>query len=398
MKLLYVTNGFPFPLLTGVLRHYHFIRYLAQRHDVSLFSLVGADHRPEHREGITPYAGRIETVTSSARGRSTLRRLVSRAERVTGIGDRDARRLRTEIRLARRHEAFDAAVFSGRRTEPVVDALDGLPIVVDLCDASSVRILAERQYAGRLRWPQLTAEYLAMRRVEDELSRRADHLLFASARDRDLVATSLHARPSTILPNGVDSEYWTRRSDQIGRDDIVFTGRMDYGPNVDAATQLARTILPLVRREVPDARVRIVGADPTPAVLALANDPAVTVTGTVSDMRPHLESAAVFACPLRWGVGIQNKLLEAMAMAVPVVVSSLAAAGIRTETRGEPPVAIADAPEAFAAEVARAIRAAREGRSPDVSARQYVTTHFDWAAVGRRLEGILVGLVEERSP
>jgi glycosyltransferase involved in cell wall biosynthesis len=151
---------------------------------------------------------------------------------------------------------------------------------------------------------------------------------------------------------------------------------------------LAQTIMPIVRAEWPTARLRIVGADPSPSVRRLAASPWVTVTGFVDDVRPHLEAAAVFACPLRFGAGIQNKVLEAMAMEVPVVTTSIAADGLRLDGSA-PPVIIADDTEQFAQRLVEGLRRAESDGSPDRAGRAFVAQAFDWEANAARLESIL---------
>jgi glycosyltransferase involved in cell wall biosynthesis len=232
---------------------------------------------------------------------------------------------------------------------------------------------------------------------------RADRLLFASTRDREALLPGEAADGATgadprtaIIPNGVDTAFWSRTTPQLGTDEIVFTGAMSYAPNVDAAVHLARVILPLVRRSLPAARLAIVGRDPAPAVAATAEIPGVIVTGFVDDVRPFLERAAVFAAPLRFGAGIQNKLLEAMSMAVPSVVSGLAADGLRTTAGDQPPVVIADEDEAFAAGVVAALQRATIDARPDEAARAYVTAHFSWRRSGEDLAALIESACADR--
>ena len=182
-----------------------------------------------------------------------------------------------------------------------------------------------------------------MRRIEARIVRRAAHVMFASERDRLLIMGAATTPEASIVPNGVDLAFWRRTALTLGRDRIVFTGAMHYPPNVDAALVLANQVLPLVRRRLPEVSLDIVGRDPAPALLAIADRPGVRVTGYVPDVRPYLDGASVFAAPLRFGAGIQNKLLEALAMEVPVVASTLAIDGLRVG-REAPPAAVADDP------------------------------------------------------
>jgi glycosyltransferase involved in cell wall biosynthesis len=170
---------------------------------------------------------------------------------------------------------------------------------------------------------------------------------------------------------------------------------MDYPPNADAAIQLVEHVLPRVQTEIPTARVAIVGRDPAPRVHALADHPGVTVTGFVDDVRPYLEGAAVFAAPIRYGAGIQNKVLEALAMEVPVVASPLAADGLRTQDGDVPPVDVAKGPEAMARRVADRLREAAAGATADPALREYVAAHFDWTTNADRLEAILLDAAGE---
>jgi glycosyltransferase involved in cell wall biosynthesis len=246
-----------------------------------------------------------------------------------------------------------------------------------------------------------------VRRTERKLLDRADRMLFASTRDlEDLLpearqpadATSAaRLRHAAVVPNGVDTAFWSRSAPTLGTDEIVFTGAMSYAPNVDAAVRLARVILPIVQREVPAARLTIVGRDPTPAVGATAEVPGVTVTGYVDDVRPYLERAAVFAAPLRFGAGIQNKLLEAMSMAVPSVVSTLAADGLRTVDGAMPPIVIADGDEATASAIVTVLRRVAADPRPDDEAREYVTGNFVWARSGETIAELLTDASAERA-
>jgi glycosyltransferase involved in cell wall biosynthesis len=282
-------------------------------------------------------------------------------------------------------------LLSGKRTYPVADALAGLPLVADLCDATSSRLRRQARHAPMARRLPLALEYLEVRRVERALVRRAQHVLFASERDREAIMgrgpeAAGQAR-ATVVPNGVDLDVWHRTAPSLGSA-IVLTGAMDYPPNADAAIQLATEILPIVRRDAPEAEVLVVGRDPTPEVQALADHPGVTVTGFVDDVRPYLEQAAVFAAPIRFGAGIQNKVLEAMAMEVPVVASPLAADGLRTTGGRTPPIDIASTPAAFAAAILRRYRAAST-TGPDVALRTYVAEEFDWARQAARVSDLL---------
>jgi glycosyltransferase involved in cell wall biosynthesis len=344
---------------------------------------------------LTPFTAEIRTFPSAWRSRSLARKAKGRALSLVSGGrlDGPARRLGEAAAALAAVEPFDAVLFSGKRTSGALALLPDVPVVADMCDATSARIQRNLRVATPARRLVLALDYLDVRGMERQLASRASHLVFASARDRELVLRELAragiVRPATVIPNGVDLDYWSRGEAGLGRDTVVLTGAMDYRPNEDAALELIQTIMPLVRRRVPEARLLVVGRDPTTRLRAAGAVPGVTVTGFVDDVRPYLVQAGVFAAPLRFGAGIQNKVLEAMAMEVPVVASSLAADGLRTDHGLVPPVTVADDPERFAAELAEKLLAARRSPEPDRAARRFVAEHFVWRTSGETLERVL---------
>jgi len=387
MRILYLTNGFPYPLTSGYLRHYFLIRELAQSHSITLLSLTRADFVAEHTEAMSPFTERVLTFTAAANGGSPARKALNRARRLAGR-DQAVREMCAAVERITAERPFDVVLFSGRQTFPVMRSLHKLPVVVDLCDAASVRLLGTFRHAGPARKPMLLASYLQMRRVERRLMRGAEHLLFISCRDRDALVSSSDPH-TTIIPNGIDVDYWKRSTAQRGGNTIVFTGGMDYPPNTDAAFCLIQEVLPLVRRTVPDAKLLLVGRDPPPRLIEAGRQRGVTVTGFVDDVRPYLEQATVFAGPLRFGAGVQNKVLEAMAMEVPVVTSPIVAEGLRTEEGEEPPVQIARDRQQFAAQIAKRLTGHGDHSASHLEARRFVEQHYRWKRSGEKLEKVI---------
>ena len=393
MRLLYITNGFPFPLTSGYLRHYHLLRWLAQHHSITLASIVDGRHERSHRDAI---AGWVQSIHTAAPESGRWGRRLGRLVELAGIRPaRSVRQLRHEIARLVQRDPPDAVVFSGKRTVPILDVLDGLPIVADLTDATSERLSGMRESRRGLRRLQLSAELRQARDAERRLIERATRLVFASERDRDALLRDQPQRraASLVIPNGVDTDYWHRQRPELGQDCVVFSGVMSYEPNADAALVLIREVMPSVWTEIPSATCAIVGRDPGPELYAAAAGHRCTITGSVDDMRPHLEEAAVFAAPLRFGAGIQNKVLEALAMEIPAVVSPLAAAGLAKDDR-QPPLHVADGPAATAHQIVTLLHAGRADASPLAEGRAFVEREFSWARSGQALESALRELAE----
>ena len=392
LRVLYLVNGFPWPLTSGYLRHYFLIRELSRRgHRISLLAIVPSDFEATDRAALEPFTERIVTIDSHRRSRS-LRRRVERRLGSISVGESAARRLRDEVSDLLAKVPHDVVLFSGKRTYPALNAAAGLPIVADVCDATSTRIRGNLRHASLGRFPLLLAEYVEVSRIERALIRHSEHVLFASVRDRAALVDSASLAGSTILPNGVDLDYWRRPEGcPLGRDELVFTGAMDYPPNTDAALFLAREVLPRVRAEIPGAHLSIVGRDPVDELIRAGEDPGVTVTGLVPDVRPYLAAAAVFAAPLRFGSGIQNKVLEALAMNVPTVASPNAAGGLVTVDGARPPLTVASAtdPAEFAGALVSGLRAATADPTPPTDGRAFVERNFSWERSGELLDRAL---------
>jgi glycosyltransferase involved in cell wall biosynthesis len=379
-RVTYVTAGFPFPLSSGYLRHHHLLRALAPTHTVRLRSLVG---RRFDDDAVAGVEGLVEDVQvfrepDGTGTRRTLRRLAP---------DRraDVAALCAAVR-ADLDDGTDVVVLSGKETASVIDAVGGrVPVVVDLCDATSARVTQQMRIADPLRRAGLVVWRRTLRDAERRLIEGGDVLLTASERDRHLLLSEgapARVAEAIVLPNGIDLDEWRRTTPALGSD-VVLCGNLGYRPNADAACHLVEDVMPLVRVEVPRARVVIVGVGAPTELAERLTRAGATVTGAVPDVRPHLERAAVVAAPLRVATGIQNKLLEAMAMEVPVVTSTVAAAGLGADA----PVTIADEPEAVAAAVVARLQAVASGApvAPDAAARDWVGARFDWGASGRIL-------------
>lgn len=386
MRILYVTNGFPYPLTSGYLRHYFLIKELSQQHQITLLSITAPRFEAEHAEALAPFTERVLTFASAGK-RNFRAQAVKRLRSLAGR-DRTVAEMCSAVEKLTARERFGVALLSGKQTFPVIERLAGLPLVIDMCDAASMNIRGRMRYASLGRRALLLLDYIKMRRVESGLIRRASHLLFASCRDREalLGRQSSHA---TVVPNGINTDFWKRSSRARGTDTVVFTGAMNYPPNVDAALYLIERVLPALKQAIPDAKLLIVGRDPTPRLTEAGRHPDVCVTGFVDDVRPYLERAAVFAAPLRFGAGIQNKVLEAMAMEVPVIASPLAADGLRTEAGACPPIQIARTLREMVEMLTRRLIETRHNPSPDAEARHFVERHFIWQSSGARLGEII---------
>jgi glycosyltransferase involved in cell wall biosynthesis len=230
-----------------------------------------------------------------------------------------------------------------------------------------------------------------MQRFENQTLSAFDRVLAVSDLDRETfhrLYPDSRKTPISVIPTGVDTEYFTPTPAAPGATPrIVFTGSMDWLPNVDGVLYFAREILPLIRAEAPDVVFTIVGRSPTPEVLALASQPGIEVTGRVEDVRPYLAASTVNVVPLRIGGGTRLKIFEAMAAGRAVVSTTIGAEGLP----GEPDrhLMLADDPPAFAQSVVALLHDRERRMAMESAARTLVTTHYDWAAAAAHFDKAL---------
>ncbi len=260
------------------------------------------------------------------------------------------------------------------------------PGVLCVHDSRALRFREFAEYStgtkARLRLRVLS---LLARRQERRWFRYADRVVVTSPSDAQALSVGLSPHRIAVIPNGVDLEYFAYRpAPEAGR--IVFTGNMSWPPNEDAAEHFARTILPAIRSRVPDASFWIVGADPSARVQDLSSIDGVHVTGTVADIRPWIWSAAVYASPLRFGLGVKNKILEAMACGVPIVATSRSLSG--TPLIDGRHAMIADDDAKFIESVVRLLSDGALRESLSREARHKVEAENSWALVAMQYESV----------
>jgi len=276
--------------------------------------------------------------------------------------------------------------------------VNGTPIVFDSVD--SISLLFERVSSSGPTWRSRLLANLDLertRRYEGHLLDRFPRVLVTSPKDKEAMVRLSTTRAAedrlVVLPNGVDLEYFSPLDLPREPATIVFTGKMSYHANVAAALDLATQIMPYVWAQRSDARLVITGKDPTPELLALTADPRITVTGTVPDLRPHLARAAVSVSPMRYGVGIQNKLLEAMAMATPVVSTPQAITALQVKPGQD--LLVADTPRGLAETVIALLDNDSLRHRIGQDGRQYVEAHHNWDKAAEKLEGVYREVITE---
>jgi len=294
-------------------------------------------------------------------------------------------------------QTFDVAHFEHLRAAHFARALQGrLPLVFDAVDCLSDLQRQMRRAPGRSLPARLVSweEECKLRRYEPRIAALFHRTLITSAHDADALQALARAvrrsLPISVVPNGVDLDYFQLPRDSVRMPrSVVFSGKMSYAANHDAAGYFAREIWPRVRTACPDATLTLAGSGPRADLRALGAAPTlgIQVTGHVPDLRPYLARASVAVCPLRIGVGIQNKALEAMAMGLPVAATPLAARAMPPDAPGRL-LRTAQTPAQFAQAVVDLLTRPGEARQMGLAARRYVETNHNWHVLAERVTAI----------
>ena len=214
-----------------------------------------------------------------------------------------------------------------------------------------------------------------------------DTNLVVSRLDGERLQTICPTATTAVLANGVDVEYFRRRSptSEVERGHLIMVSGMNWFPNRDAVLQMADSVWPELTKAMPDARLTIVGASPPQAILDLAaRDRRVTVTGFVDDVRPYMERAQVYLCPMRDGGGTRLKILDALAMGVPIVATQMALEGI--DVVADTDVLVANDPGEFVSQIVRLVGDQALWKRLHTNGRAFVEQHFSWPVIRQEME------------
>lgn len=393
--LLFLTQRIPYPPNKGEkIRTFQILNHFRRFFDVHLGSLIDQPDDRMHADSVRSLCKDTYFATLD-RSKAKIRYLhgLAAGEALSVRSFRDAglacwtRRVIEEVRP-------EVVFVNSSNMAPYILDLPRTKLrIVDLADVDSEKW---RAYAGSARGPMrwiYSREARAIFSLERRIAHESDACAFVSEAEAALFASLVPECTSKVhaVPNGVDSEYFDPAIIHLAPYDaalptFVFTGTMDYLPNIEAVTWFATGILPKVRRTVPNAQFYIVGADPAPAVRKLQRLDGVHVTGRVPDVRPYLQHAVAAVAPMRVARGIQNKVPEAMALGKPVVVTSGTLEGIQAEPGRD--LILADEEDAFA-EVAGRLVSGAEAAALGAAARRCVLGNHSWSANLRRFDSLL---------
>lgn len=390
MNILFLSHRVPFPPNEGgKIRAYHMIRHLSQRHRLVVASLAESEGEMDRAVGLRDHCQEliVEMVPPWRRWAQAVAALPTVTP--SSVAYFWSRRLYDRIRAAVAQHSFDAVIVHCAFVAQYIHRSYARFRLIDFVDMDSGKWA---EYAAHRRFPLSLGYRLEAAKLQAYECRATtwfDHCSVTTVGELATYRQLGSAVPCSVLPNGVDTRYFTPVSASRSAGAVLaFLGRMDYFPNVDGICHFAREVFPLIRSQCPQAELRIIGMNPTAEVRALAETPGILVTGSVPDVRPYLNDATVTIAPLRIARGTQNKVLESMSLGIPVVATSVAARGVQAEAGTH--LLVADDPVSFSEQVLRLIR------NPDLreqivrAAHEQVQRSHSWTASCAQLDQLLL--------
>ena len=389
MNVLFVCHRVPFPPKRGgKIRPFNIIRHLtAQGHRVTVASLARSVAERDEARDLAQHCK--EVLVEVIPVRVALPQMVARLPTPvpSSFGYFWSRRLAQRISAAAAATPFDLVFVHCSSVAPYVERLPAPLKIIDYGDMDSQKW---REYAQHRAFPLSAGYWLEAVKLERRERLIAGHFDLCTCTTRAELE-SLRAlgvtKPSDWFPNGVDAQFFAPDGAPYEPDLVAFVGRMDYYPNQQGVIGFCRDVLPQLRAKRPGVRFAIVGADPPAHIRALGELPGVTVTGSVPDVRPHVRRAALTVAPLAIARGTQNKILESMAMGVPVVCSPEASGGVDA-VAGEH-LRVASKPAEWVAAIEEILGSAALRQKLAIAGRERVLSHHSWVASMRRLDGIV---------
>ena len=395
MRLLFLTPQFPYPPHKGTtLRNYNLIAGLAQHHTIDLLSFN--DEVAVPATPLDQLCRRIATIRQPTRAAS--RRMLDTL--LSPWPDMGLRLWSPDFR-----QQLAAWLHDGAYDVIQVEGLELARYVLNVNQAQGRIVFddhnAEYLLQQRIAQAEIAAcgwnagavyssiQWRKLRRFERQVCQHADRVVCVSEADAAAMQQLDPTLRPAVVPNGVDTEFYRREAItplDLPRHSLVFTGTMDFRPNVDAMLWFAHEVLPLVKRAVSDVHLYIVGQRPHARLDTLHADPAITITGAVDDTRPYTSAADVYVVPLRMGGGTRLKLLEALALETPIVSTALGAEGF--EVTHDRELLLADDAAVFASAIEKLLANRDRAHALGVAGRAFAVMHYDWRSIVPKLEAV----------
>lgn len=385
MKLLYIVSRFPYPLDKGdKLRAYHQIKYLSKKHEIILCTLNEKKLHPDAITELKKYCRHIEVINISPLQTlvNTLKAFFKNSPfQVEYFYNKKAqKRIDQLIKEQKPDHIFCQLI----RTAEYVKNVSDIPKTLDYMDSLSLGMQRRKKISPAILKPIISLEYKKLYNYEKNIFKAFANKIVISEYDRDHI-NNPNNNEIHVVKNGVDTSYFQPKNSEK-KYDLVFNGNMNYLPNIITAEYLVNKVLPLLKEKCGTVKLLLSGVNPSLRVRKLASKD-VIVSGWVEDIRTSYYQSKIFIAPMQIGSGLQNKLLEAMAMSIPCITSALANNAIKAIPGKH--LLIAETPEEYASEVTRILNDPVLYKDLAKAGRVFVEENFSWELMNEKLEKVM---------
>ncbi len=386
MKLLIILSRVPYPLEKGdKLRAFHQLKYLAKNNDVSLVCLNDIELHPEAnavlnsicREVHIAQLSKFQIVLNLVKGLFSTKPL-----QVSYFYSKKAQQLIDSIITSKQPDHIYCQLI---RTTEYVKQYTSIPKTLDYMDALSKGIERRIAKANWLFKIILKLEYKRLYTYEKTTFSFFNNKTIISEQDRELI-NHPDKNSIEIVANGVDESFLNYPKKEDKKYDLLFSGNMSYPPNIESAVYIVEKIFPLVKKQIPNIQLMIAGTSPTSKIIALRSNN-VLVSGWVKDIKEIYASSKIVIAPMQTGTGLQNKLLEAMAMGIPCISSTLANNALKAIHNEN--ILVADSPEQYAACIIELINNTEKANDIARKGKNFVSINYGWDMMNAKLENIM---------
>jgi sugar transferase (PEP-CTERM/EpsH1 system associated) len=376
LKILYLAHRIPYPPNKGdKIRSFHEIKHFSRHHEIHLLAFYDDPKEAIHAEDLKQFCKTVTLIPLHRRRQQARAIMAMLGRKPWTLGYFSNPQMWAAVRARFRSSGFNAIFVYSSSMAPYVAAENRILKILDFVDSDASKWL---QYARLKPAPAswlYSYEGKNLLAFEKKMACAFDASVFVSPRDAGHLSAQEYRGKIHIVQNGIDLDSFVGMKNEEASQTIIFTGAMDYFPNIDAVSYFARDVFPLIRESCPHSKFMIVGSKPAPEVQRLAVLPGVQVTGTVPDVRPFLAQSKVAVVPVRISQGIQNKILEALAAGLPVVTTSAAAKGLTSMS--DFALAVADEPKAYAERVITYLQTTLAAEQI-AATRRRLKQEYDW--------------------
>jgi len=396
MKILIISNALPFPLHDGDrLILFNLLKNLSVSHQIDLVTFFDQSDQEIYKEKVSQYCNSLVTLSAKQHYSPFFKAFCHMSLYPYTVVKKFSKRMAELVKDMVKKNKYDIIHFHHLEMLPYGLNINSLPKIAYVIDAVSLYFRRNYYTEKRLSKKFLYfLEFAKMRRYEKRNYPRFDRCVVVSETDKLALQRDCPDIKIVTVTNGVDTEYFNSTSQREEYPGLLFSGNMDYPPNVHAAFWFTENVWPKVKAVFPNVKLYIVGRNPSPALDRIKKDNRIVITGYVEDIRPYFEKANIYVCPMLSGTGIKNKLLEAMAMGKAIIASSLSLQGI-PDCKDKDCLMISDTPSDFSEKVIELLKNHNYRQQLGMGARQFVLGQYSWKSRVKVLEQTYRDAIDE---